>query len=763
MELTAEKFLVDTHLEDQSRTSYSGYVRKGYRTGRFGISSGSSKLALGTLAAIRARSPLCPFCRLVLRSVEEHPNRRSASGIEDTVCFASWEIDGREILRDSSGHITTMRARTRRIRLHWPGSEFQDSYIVLVAPDSWGSRGLFLGRPVESAGNNSSLAKRWMELCHDSHGEMCRVERGKDFENMIRKAFFGVIDVDLMCLTSLPDDGRYIALSYTWGDEVSFKAGHKNFQALRRKGGLQNVASELPRVILDAIALVQALGERYLWVDALCILQDSLASYNLNATLMDIVYGGAHLTICAADGKGADAGLRSLSSSERIFSQHIETYQFGYAEEIALMVSHLAETFIKQSHWNTRAWTFQERMLSKRCLISVHGRIYYQCRTTTMCEDIVSEHPNAGWSMELVQAPTQMLGNLATRPIQLYSTSVELYTSRQLTRPDDILAAFNGIGNFIGRTLNASLVYGLPNSHFDWALLWEIYEPNRKVLVPIEHRNLKKFPSWAWCGWTGGIMAYKHSMLGGTLVNLHEWLMEHTWIVWYIRDGHGSLRLVGNGVQDVIQAGNVPNRWQGYTYRSQAASESSEEATDLYGRIVQEPIRDCPRSEFQLTLMPEFPYSVHVDEAAPGPYVQFPDLPYLQFWTWSAWLHLTFEDPADTTQVHKLRRYGISDDKDDWCGTIVLDPGRLKYYKKEVKYEFLAISEAKDFSLEEYDSWTYYVPKERDQSEWDLYYVFLIEVDELKVARRLGLGKVFKEAFENSCEPGKQWKEFILG
>ena len=130
-----------------------------------------------------------------------------------------------------------------------------------------------------------------------------------------------------------------------------------------------------------------------------------------------MIYGGAHLTICAADGKGADVGLRSLSSLEPFFSQHIGTYHFRYAYSIGLIVSHLAETFMKQLHWNTPVWTFQERMPPKQCLISVNRRLHFKCRTTIVCEDIISEHPNAGWSMGFVPAPTQTWGNLAMRPI----------------------------------------------------------------------------------------------------------------------------------------------------------------------------------------------------------------------------------------------------------------------------------------------------------------------------------------------------------
>lgn len=84
--------------------------------------------------------------------------------------YASWEIDGRKGIRNTEGDVIATRALTRRIRLHWPGYNYQDSYIVLVAPESWGSRGLFFGRAPGLAKDSHAVAKEWMDLCHKSHG-----------------------------------------------------------------------------------------------------------------------------------------------------------------------------------------------------------------------------------------------------------------------------------------------------------------------------------------------------------------------------------------------------------------------------------------------------------------------------------------------------------------------------------------------------------------------------------------------------------------
>jgi hypothetical protein len=142
-------------------------------------------------------------------------------------------------------------------------------------------------------------------------------------------------------------------------------------------------------------------------------------------------------------------------------------------------------------------------------------------------------------------------------------------------------------------------------------------------------------------------------------------------------------------------------------------------------------------------------------------------MPYLQFFTWSAYFRIR-EDPRYTPYAfgQNFCRYNIEDYKDDWCGTILLDKFWVKDFREHANedfLEFVAISDAKSFSNEEYHDWANYIPKERHHSAWDLYYVLLVEYRQ-DIAYRVGLGKVFKDAFDNSCKlEGKRWKEFILG
>jgi hypothetical protein len=794
MKLTRDKFIIyefSKHKRTEKMLN-AAHANDNDTLGPAGLDFGPKEFMLGTIHEIYSRRRSCPFCRLATDSLSEkfeaylkqllegtaNPEAEEQAKQEfylntNVACYVSWQIDGRKLLRDLSGQIIGDRACTRRMRLHWKEKKpelgettFFTSYVVLMAPRE-ADPGLFLGRSIDSIRPDAARIRQWVSFCEDSHGDVCKSQ--SRFEPL-EKSFFGVIDVRDMCLTKLPSGQRYIALSYTWGDnkQPPFQTRKANIKKLLAPGGIRKELDQIPRTIRHAIDLVGDLGERYLWVDSLCIIQDSERSWALNSRVMDSVYGNAYFTICAADGDNNNAGLRALHN------QHIHREQTGstvqkphqnivqYSREFSLMTTQPAETYIRESAWDTRAWTFQERLLSARNLIFTAGRVYFQCRRTARSVDIVTEHESVGWSIEFKDSPLLMLHKLRYQPLSVYKQALELYMVRKMSREKDILAAFTGIGNLVCTALGGNLIFGLPSSHFDWALLWE--PRDAATLRPGDGNDSEKFPSWSWCGWKNQIMEYKPQMLDGCENNLHEWLMKHTWITWYIRDGNGNLRLVWDGKQpkDSILADESAS---GYCRPTDIDINAG--TRDHYGRYIPEKERHRKRSSGFSSIIDECPFDVNITVGVDESMVNSTekDMPFLQFYTWSAYFRISEQhSKPENRWGTSFRRYGIEDYKDDWCGTILLDKHWVSLRPfPDQPLEFIAISDAKYFSEIEYADWANYIPVERKESIWDLYYVLLVETRK-DVVYRVGLGKVYKSAFHNSCTgEGKQWKEFILG
>jgi hypothetical protein len=122
--------------------------------------------------------------------------------------------------------------------------------------------------------------------------------------------YFILIDVRDMCIVDAPKGCQHVALSYVWGTRPNFKLKESNFQFLKRLGSLRDSSVKLPRTIRDAIEVVRHSGQRYLWVDSICIIQDDRGEHKQNALgSMSKIYGSAVFTIIAIEGGDANRGI----------------------------------------------------------------------------------------------------------------------------------------------------------------------------------------------------------------------------------------------------------------------------------------------------------------------------------------------------------------------------------------------------------------------------------------------------------------------
>ncbi|KAF7938472.1 uncharacterized protein EAE98_000810 [Botrytis deweyae] len=696
-----------------------------------------SPVNLGYLNDIYKRKSSCAFCRLVYKATKldvkaYNQPRRTCVNNEDrqTTCWMEWLIDGRtgsDTIQPSNAINTPItECFTRRIRLYSKDGSFSDAYLVLLSTYNTESRSpSFLGRIVDP--RQASLAKmsEWIGICEQSHKEVCRPLHDKSPAQSLGESM-RLIDVNQMCLVTAESTTKYVTLSYCWGKTKFFKNTRRLYAKLRRPGFLNVVFDELGQTIQDAILLVRSLNMGYLWVDSICIVQDEIGDWTRIAPVMDRIYGYSTLTICAGSGGGVSEGLPRAHLGSRRLIQYVER-----VAGLELMVVRSPENYIRASPWNSRAWTFQERLLSRRCLIFVGNRVFFQCRRATWSEELDSEGHCPSWTLDIVGSPLKLWND---QPLRRYSDCVQIYSGRRLTFVTDKMIAFTGLGDILASKLQGPLLYCLPTAYFDWSLLWEPI----MAMERIERPSTIKYPSWSWCGWVGGV-EWRLSTTSGILNNMHEWLVAHTWIIWYKGSKNGTHTLVWQASE---VSTTMPTRWNGYT------TPDTDGCFDSYGRLRKlEAAGQSPRLE----TVPKISAAIHC----------------LQFWTYSAFFNLVERNMSDanfkSVLGSGLHRYDIEDSKGDWCGTIILDNTWAEGCRKA--HEFIAISEVKDLQLEEFDSWTYYIPQEREQAEWYLYYALMTQWnDERTVAKRVGLAKIFKEAFHSSSfAPGLKWKEIALG
>ncbi|KAM0417460.1 hypothetical protein ACHAPT_012522 [Fusarium lateritium] len=473
---------------------------------------------------------------------------------------------------------------------------------------------------------------------------------------------------------------KYAALSYVWGGQQTITLFRANLQTL-----LHRVPEEaLPETVRDAITVVRGIGLGYIWVDALCIIQDDDKDKTEQIASMSQIYQQATLSICVAYGSSSQHGIPGVSLPPG--AQNIEPYK-----DIQLATLRPVATIVGASMRDSRAWTFQERLLSTRCAIFTADGMIWQCPTTTWREDIESSLSRPAWTLDSVASPLQALqGN----PLRSYINCVNIYSGRLLSFLSDKLVAFTGLTQILSRELSSKIEYDMPLRYLDWALLWEPESTGKRIRV-YEDIGLV---SWSWCGWEQKVN-WRFSTIEGTLFNLHNWPTEHTWIVWYL--GNGEKWNLAWDMKEHKDPSASPSRWDGYSFGYY----------DPYGRSV-----DAIRRR-----------NKHMGNG--------------------------------------LYRFGLTDKLGDWCGTVILD----KEWFNSVGglFEFAAISDAKEFSFEELDTWNYYIPEERQQAEWYCFYALMLKWKQDSngetVAERVGLAKIYQSSFFSRSFKPCSWKTVVLG
>ncbi|CCX15891.1 Similar to hypothetical protein SERLADRAFT_417313 [Serpula lacrymans var. lacrymans S7.9]; acc. no. EGO21914 [Pyronema omphalodes CBS 100304] len=416
-----------------------------------------------------------------------------------------------------------------------------DMIVALIQLVPSGSRSskesLFHGREIAAKIDFGRL-KSWLKVCNDNHPECKRDEWHKLVPppKNIR-----VIDVKTSRVVLAERGCRYIALSYVWGGKQDFMLKKENVKQWELPGGIPKT-EELPQTIQDAISLVASIGERYLWIDSMCIIQDDDSNKQEQIEQMDRVYGSALFTIVAAAGNSCHAGLPGISSDGRERFQMIE---YAQGLRLAVPLPTLSDS-LESSYYNSRGWTYQERLLSQKAFFFTLHQVYYQCDRDVWCEDLHAERLSKNLHKKFYASAgpkklwlhTQIQTMAHKKVFDEYMCQLEDYTCRGLTSPTDILDAFTGIANVLGQLpYNRGFVAGLPVMALDHAMLWMPRGciERRKVAGEDGEKLLAPFPSWSWAGWQGsGMLVRRYS---------YEPLLEE-WTVVFRQDGRENKLLL---------------------------------------------------------------------------------------------------------------------------------------------------------------------------------------------------------------------------
>lgn len=322
--------------------------------------------------------------------------------------------------------------------------------------------------------------------------------------------------------------GKYIALSYCWGDGGGLKALRSNLYKL-----LQEIdEDELPTTIRDAVELARCLGVQYLWVDALCIIQDDTQDWLHESAQMSTVYAQAFLTISASSvGSSRFSFLhQSRRNIEAFFPEQEDStsgqFQRSADDNSATMVG-VRRSPSSGFHQDPgrgivdpsmcRAWTLQEYMLSTRVVSFSTDELQWTCRTLRACECGYPEELGSPRIEELQRSLKKvrvefMEGDRVSACLDFWNKVVEGYCRRDLSWMRDRLPALSGVAHDFSRILDKELastgdipplryLAGLWDTRIHRQLCWRFGGSSHNDIIE-EYRA----PTWSWASVEGDVI-----------------------------------------------------------------------------------------------------------------------------------------------------------------------------------------------------------------------------------------------------------------
>lgn len=305
-------------------------------------------------------------------------------------------------------------------------------------------------------------------------------------------------ETPVLHISQASERASYVALSYCWGGPQEVTTTMATLQS--RMNGLY--FKGLPKTLQDAITITRRLGFKYLWVDALCIIQDSAIDKIAEINSMGNVYKNATLTIAAANASSVNEGFL-----EKENPPNFARLPFSLPSGNTGAISCHPSSYSLDSDENilgTRAWALQEHLLSPRLIYFGNDYLAWKCLTT--CISLISEMKFASSEMRL---PSNVFSskkiekeNLSRDKLALtWKNVVQDYSGRAMTVPQDRLPALSGVASELQRCFPSQNAYfaGMWEINFIRQVGWFNREHNSKVSGLEACREKKtEGPTWSW-------------------------------------------------------------------------------------------------------------------------------------------------------------------------------------------------------------------------------------------------------------------------
>jgi hypothetical protein len=234
----------------------------------------------------------------------------------------------------------------------------------------------------------------------------------------------------------------------------------------------------------DAIRVAYALGIRYIWIDALCIIQGDESDWEREAAQMATIYSCSALTIAATGSVDANGGL-FLDAVEPCLTSQTNP---SFSDVLFRNDSRMDD--VRGYPLYERGWVFQELLLSTRIVHFAPQQFHWYCRHHMVGEDEIV-HDETGYGLPSLQ--------LVNRQDE-WHVLANSYSKARFTNTGDRLAALAGVIQWFQQRRDRLSMLGLWNESICTDLAWYMYrEPGR--VRQVQKSPIPNLPSWTWLSW----------------------------------------------------------------------------------------------------------------------------------------------------------------------------------------------------------------------------------------------------------------------
>ncbi|KAF2169181.1 hypothetical protein M409DRAFT_52461 [Zasmidium cellare ATCC 36951] len=344
------------------------------------------------------------------------------------------------------------------------------------------------------------MASLWVDQCHYNQRDCSRQDK-TPLPTRIIDVGYSDECISARLQVNRGQLGRYVTLSHCWGSAKRLVTNKRNLKKFQNEIPL----NQMPETFQDAIKLTRLLGMRYLWIDALCIVQDDREDWRRESANMCSIYENAAFSISALVATDSSSGfLHARDIDQCVVAAGDLT--FGVRPKLQSI-----DEALRESKLESRAWCLQERILAPAVLHIGHQQLFWECRACSVSET----EPDSGEEGPSSRSPNSSFTYIPSAPdrkelLRLWYGLVKEYSARDLTKPTDRLPAIAGLADKVRREFGGSPLYvdGLWLDDLMAGLLWR--RPNRPKprlsTTNGEAQTLSTLtPSWSWASTLGAV------------------------------------------------------------------------------------------------------------------------------------------------------------------------------------------------------------------------------------------------------------------